>query len=72
MEMENKRYSQNERILQVLRDADYWVSAWDLSRKASVLCYTKRISELKREGYNIQLRWVGKKPGRHSEYRLFA
>ena len=65
-------YTQQQRILNLLRGGN-WYSARDLSRATEVLCYTKRISELRKAGHNIEIRWAGREQvggRRHSEYRL--
>ncbi len=69
-----KLSDQCARVVNVLRNAE-WTSAWELSRRASVLCYTKRISELRRAGYVIEIKWhkyAGDGQKRFSEYRLVS
>ena len=50
--MSNVRLSRQQRqVLDVLRRGP--VTSWDLCFESQVLCYTKRISELRRLGFEI-------------------
>ena len=63
-----KAKEQSEAILAYLeRHANQWVSVYDLIRAARTLSHTKRISELKARGYDIQNECRGRE--RHSFYR---
>ena len=61
-------------VLGTLKFRGGWISAWDIIHQSFVLCYTKRISELRRAGYVIEMRWhvdsYGKKD--YTEYRLVS
>jgi hypothetical protein len=68
--MKDFTQTQQGRILAYLRGRG-WVSARELSRATEVLCYTRRIHELREMFHNIEIRW--RKPDgekRISEYRL--
>lgn len=64
--------TQADKILHYLREYGDWVSAWRLMEATNVLCYTKRVSELRRAGHNIQMRWHVNAEGRkdYTEYRV--
>jgi len=61
------RQSQAQRVLDVLKKND-WVSAWTLSHFA--LSYTRRIHELRRAGYRIEMRDEHVNGQRRTAYRL--
>lgn len=62
------KVSQSERILNFLAFRGTWVDARDLTDIS--LCYTKRISELRSEGHNIELLDEKVNGMRRTKYRL--
>jgi hypothetical protein len=68
--MKDFTQTQQGRILAYLRGRG-WVSAWAIMHECRVICFTKRVSEARRAGHNIELRWIEPTDGpRYSEYRL--
>jgi hypothetical protein len=66
--------TQAEKILNYLREYGDWVSAWRLMDATKVLCYTRRMTDLRRAGHNIEMRWHVNSEGRkdYTEYRLVS
>ena len=62
---------QCQQVLDVLSDHQ-WHTPLYIVRETYILSHTKRISELRRLGHNIEMRWHVNKEGRkdYTEYRL--
>jgi len=67
--VKTKRMTQAERVLgQFKYWKNYWLSGLHFTRLGRpILCYTKRLSELRAAGHNIEKRWNHKG---YWEYRL--
>jgi len=61
-----KRMTQAERTFRWMRHGGWW-SGIQFVKNLRILCYTKRISELRAAGHNIEKRWNHKG---FWEYRL--
>jgi hypothetical protein len=63
---EATRINQTQRVLAWMRYGAWW-SGIQFVKNLRILCYTKRISELRQQGHKIEKRWNHKG---FYEYRL--
>jgi hypothetical protein len=64
--------SDKQRLLALLKRRGGWVGLLEIGRVASPYSITKRVSELRREGYTVQNKTWRAKGRTHSAYRLAA